>query len=89
MILVETVQDLRSKSLQDVKIKFNSSKIPTEAEFEHLTSVISVEQNNTSIFTLMVKGDVNSLLKILTQYNIERLTVEEATLEEIFLQYYQ
>jgi len=89
MILVETVKDLRSKSLQDVKIKFNSGKLPTEAEFEQLSSVISVVKNNASIFTLKIKGDVNSLLKILTQYNIERLTVEEATLEEIFLQYYQ
>ena len=89
MILVEKVEDLRSKFLQHVKIKFASSTIPTEEEFKELDSVISVEKTNETTFTLKIKGDVNELLKLLTKYQIERLTMEEATLEEIFLQYYE
>ena len=89
MILVENVEDLRSKSLQDVKIKFASSTIPSKEEFKALDSVIYVEKTNETTFTLKIKEDVNELLKLLTKYQIERLTIEEATLEEIFLQFYE
>lgn len=89
MILVENVEDLRSKSLQDVKIKFASSTIPSKEEFKALDSVIYVEKTNETTFTLKIKEDVNEILKLLTKYQIERLTIEEATLEEIFLQFYE
>ncbi|MFX0211350.1 MAG: AAA family ATPase, partial [Candidatus Hodarchaeota archaeon] len=89
MILVENVEDLRSKSMQDVKIKFASSAIPSKEEFDALDSVLSIEKTNETTFTLKIKEDVNELLKLLTKYQIERLTIEEATLEEIFLQFYE
>jgi len=46
-----------------------------------------VEDEDTLL--LKVKEDINKLLKVLTNYEIDRLSVEDATLEEIFLQYYQ
>ena len=89
MILVEQIEDLRTRYLQHVKIQFSSATIPNEDEFNALDSVISIEIANKTTFTLKIKGDVNSLLSVLTQYQVERLTIEEASLEEIFLQYYQ
>ena len=33
--------------------------------------------------------DVNALIGFLSGYDIERIAIEDASLEEIFLQYYQ
>ncbi len=88
MILVEQIEDLRTRYLQHVKIQFSSTTIPNEDEFNALDSVLSIEKANKTTFTLKIKGDVNPLLNVLTQYQVERLTIEEASLEEIFLQYY-
>jgi len=89
MILIEQIDNLITKFLQNVKIQFSPSAVPREEDFEELDSVISVEKTNETSFTLRIKGDVNELLKWLTNYRIERLAVEDATLEEIFLQYYE
>jgi len=89
MILVETVENLINKFLQNVRITFSSSNVPDEEDFRELDSVISVERNNERTFTLKIKEDVNELLRWLTGYEIERLALEDATLEEIFLQYYE
>jgi len=89
MILVETMENLITKFLQNVRIRFSSSNVPDEEDFRKLDSVISVERNNERTFTLKIKEDVNELLRWLTDYEIERLALEDATLEEIFLQYYE
>lgn len=89
MILVETMENLINKFLQNVRIRFSSSNVPDEEDFRKLDSVISVERNNERTFTLKIKEDVNELLRWLTDYEIERLALEDATLEEIFLQYYE
>ena len=88
MILVESVEDLRTRFLQNVKIRF-SDTVPQIDEFKALDSVISVEKTNEALFTLKIKEDVNSLLKLLIKYQVKRITIEAASLEEIFLQYYQ
>jgi ABC-2 type transport system ATP-binding protein len=89
MILVETMENLITKFLQNVRIRFSSSNVPDEEDFRKLDSVISVERNNERTFTLKIKEDVNELLRWLTDYEIERMALEDATLEEIFLQYYE
>ena len=48
-----------------------------------------MEAEDEDTLLLKVKDDVNGLLKVLTRYEIDRLSIEDATLEEIFLQYYQ
>lgn len=89
MILVEKIENLITKFLQNVKISFYPSTLPSEEDFKELDSVISVEKTDETTFTLKIKEDVNELLKWLMNYKIERLSIEDATLEEIFLQYYE
>jgi hypothetical protein len=48
-----------------------------------------VEKNGDWGYSLKIKEDVNELLRFLADYEIERLSIEDATLEEIFLQYYE
>ncbi|UCG01875.1 MAG: ABC transporter ATP-binding protein [Candidatus Heimdallarchaeota archaeon] len=89
MILVEAVEDLKTKFMQKVRITFNGSSVPSEEEIRKLNTVISVEQTKTNTFVLKIKEDVNELLKWISNYDIKRFTCEDATLEEIFLQFYE
>lgn len=89
MILVEEIKNLVAKFLQNVKIKFSPYTSPSEENFKELDSVISIEKIDETTFRLKIKEDVNELLQWLKKYEIERLTIEDATLEEIFLQYYE
>jgi ABC-2 type transport system ATP-binding protein len=88
MILVERIEDLKQKFLQNVKIKFSSKTLPQEDDFKRLESIISVEKTNETTFKLIIKEDINELLKLLINYKIKRFTIEDASLEEIFLKFY-
>ena len=89
MILVESVDNLKSKFMQKVKIKFEESSIPTKDELLALQSIISVEKINHDTYYLKIGENVSELLKWLANYEIIRFTCEDATLEEIFLQFYE
>ena len=89
MILVEAVEDLKTKFMQRVTVKFNGSSVPSEEEITKLDTVISVERTKKNTFVLKIKEDVNELVKWLANYDIKRFTCEDATLEEIFLQFYE
>ncbi|MBY8985538.1 MAG: ABC transporter ATP-binding protein [Candidatus Lokiarchaeota archaeon] len=88
MILIERIEDLKQKFLQNVKIKFSSKTLPKEDDFKRLDSIISAEKTNETTFKLIIKEDVNELLKLLINYKIKRFTIEDASLEEIFLKFY-
>lgn len=89
MLLVEDINDLKQKFLQNVKIKFSYKSVPTEDDLNNLDSIISREKLNETTFKLIIKEDVNELLKWLVNYRIKRLTIEDASLEDIFLQFYE
>ncbi|MFW9853717.1 MAG: ATP-binding cassette domain-containing protein [Candidatus Thorarchaeota archaeon] len=88
MILVESVEELKTKFLQKVTVKFNGTVTPSEEEIKQLGTVISVEKKKDT-FILQIKENVNELIKWLARYDIRRFTCEDASLEEIFLQYYK
>jgi ABC-2 type transport system ATP-binding protein len=88
MILVEEVENLVSKFLQNVRVSF-TSEVPDLEALKAINSVISAEVEDEDTLLLKVKEDINELLRFLTNYELDRLSVQDATLEEIFLQYYQ
>ncbi len=89
IILIEEVENLREKFVQHVNVKFNQSNIPTISDFPTNETIISVEQIKKSVFNLTISKDINPFLQWLRNYHIVRLTIEDASLEEIFLQYYE
>jgi len=89
IILVESVNDLRNKSIQNVQINFSNSVALKENELKKLESVISIEKSNDDTINLKIKGDPNELLNWLSKHKIQRLSIEDASLEDIFLQYYK
>ncbi|MHA1945319.1 MAG: ATP-binding protein DrrA1-3 family domain-containing protein [Candidatus Hodarchaeales archaeon] len=89
MVLVEAVEDLKTKFLQNVQVMFAKSHMPTEEDFKQLDTVISVEKLTNDTIKLQIGKDVGSVLKYVSQFDILRFTCEDASLEEIFLQYYE
>ena len=89
MVLVEAVEDLKTKFLQNVQVMFEKTNMPTEDDFKQLDTVISVEKLANDTFKLQIGKNVGSVLKYVSQFGILRFTCEDASLEEIFLQYYE
>ncbi len=89
LLLVENVNTLQRKSIQNVNVTFSRSSITKINEIKNMNSVISVEQNGNNSFVIKIKGDSTELLNFLSKNKFQHLTIEDPSLEDIFLQYYQ
>jgi len=81
------VQDI--KSLQDEnykKIKVTSSDLD-EKKF-NVAGVSKLEQHNGTV-NFFYKGDINVIMRLISAQEVADVTIEEPTLEEIFLHYYE
>ena len=83
LLKIETVGELQKKSLTYVSIESNESeKIIKDLK-------IKVSSNDGNSIRFKNEFPTNTLIKTLSKYNIDRLLIEEATLEDIFLHYYK
>ena len=89
IILVEEIENLVTKFLQNVTVTFRVDKVPSIEEIKGFENVKSVVKENSRRFKLTVKEDINELVRWLSDYPVERLNIEDASLEEIFLQFYE
>lgn len=85
IIKVETIDTLREKMLKRVRIEFKQA-----FDMSGLTTAGAIEPvlNHTTA-TFMYNGDMNRLIKILSTQEIVNLSIEEPSLEEVFLHYYR
>ncbi len=83
LLKVETIKELQNKNLNIVTIQSN--------EVEDIIKKIKIEVEKTDEFTIKFKNTLSSddLINLLHNYKIEKLLIEEPTLEEIFLHYYK
>ena len=83
LLKVESIKELQSKNLTNVTI--------VSSEIEKITKELKVEVETLDEKTIKFKNtlDSNNLIKILSKYEIEKLLIEEPTLEDIFLHYYK
>jgi ABC-2 type transport system ATP-binding protein len=91
IVLVETIEELKAKFLQKMRIIFSKKEdMPTAEELLTLSNVVSAEKPNGKVrtFILTIEEDANELLKFVTKFHIKRLSIEDASIEEIFLTYY-
>lgn len=89
MILVEKVKDLRKKSLQSVYVEFeNPETAPRKSDFDSLSTVLSCEQDDGG-YTVKVTKHMNEILPLITPHKVKRITIEDASLEDIFLEFYR
>jgi len=88
IILVEEMESLMLKFLQIVEVTF-ADKVPSQEELSALETVLDVSVKNTHRYSLRIKEDVNEIIQFLSVYSVNRLEIKDASLEEIFLHYYE
>ncbi len=84
LIAEEKISDLKKKMVRKMEITFADDIDPRQ--FEMAGVKLSEQQHNHFVF--LVSGDINLLLKKITQYPVNNLVFPEPTLEETFLTYY-
>jgi ABC-2 type transport system ATP-binding protein len=89
MILVESMESLKSKFLQIVDVIFEGDDVPSEDKLLALETVLDITIRNTHHLTLRIKEDVNEIIQFLSSYPLSRLEIKDASLEEIFLHFYE
>ena len=83
LIKVEKIEDLSKKNLTFVTITSEQSK---EIVKELKVNVVSEDKNTIKFGNNLSHDD---LIKKLSEYKIDRILIEEATLEDMFLHYYK
>lgn len=92
LITVEAVGTLRQKAGQRVIVEFaDSANIATKTRIYELEQIsgVSVVTMNNGLYHFNISGTMDPLIKALSRYEVLRLQVEEAPLEEVFLKFYE
>lgn len=84
VVAVEDIASLRKKNLSRVHLE---SRTPIPEAALRLSGVKSLSVQGEKV-EFLYSGEVNSLLEALSRLPMERLTIEEPSLEEIFMHYY-
>ena len=83
LLNVETIEEIQNKNLTFITIESESIE-----EIINELKINQVERNNKMIkFKSQINNDL--LIKSLAKYKINKILIEEATLEDIFLHYYK
>ncbi len=82
---IEDMASMKGKSLSRVTCHL---KPGSKTEIPDLEGIVSSEQDKSTI-SFLYRGDNSILLKALFSLPIERLTITEPDLEEVFMHYYQ
>jgi len=85
IIKVEEIETLRKRQLRKIYIEF------VTAEDNALTGLSGIESDpivTGRSVRFLYSGEINRLLSVLSSRNIADMTVEEPSLEEIFMHYY-
>ena len=87
IVEVAVTADLLNRSMRQVRIRFQQ---PTKTEeIYKLPGVELIAQDDGLGVTLQVEGEMDALIKTLAQYPVSDFETVRASLEEIFLAYYE
>ena len=86
LVAVEEVERLRERAGQVVIVQFADEV--AEAELHGVAGVQSVERQQDGTYHLQIAGAIDPIIKALARHTIQRLAVEEAPLEDVFLKFY-
>ena len=86
LVAVRDVAEIADTNTKHVHVLSNDKKLLAAL---HKLPGVSVQAEENSSLTFSLSGDVNQLLALLGKHKIQDITIEEADLEAIFMQYYQ
>jgi len=83
LLKIETIEELQTKNLNYVTIK--------SKEIKQIIKDLNLNIKETNEDTIKFKNQksTDELIQILAKYKIDKLLIEEATLEDIFIHYYK
>ena len=81
----EDMVSMKGKSLSRVTYHLKGD---SEAAIPRMEGIVSSEQDQSTV-SFLYRGNISALLKELYRIPIERLTITEPDLEEVFMHYYQ
>ncbi|HEY5124542.1 MAG TPA: AAA family ATPase, partial [Ignavibacteria bacterium] len=86
IIKMEDIETLRSKQLKKVHIEFGDHMNEENFSIKGIERIITRLDN---MLSFMYSGDINELVGLLSIKKLVNLTIEEPSLEEIFMHYYK
>jgi ABC-2 type transport system ATP-binding protein len=86
IVNVEEIASLRKNQLKKVRILFPENKNINELGIE---GIGPTESGSGKILVFLYSGEINVLIHKLAEQQIDNLSIEEPSLEEIFLHYYK
>ena len=83
LLTIESIEELQQKNLNFVTLE--------SEEIDEIIKQLQIEiiERNKNTIKFKNKIDFDSLIKGLSHYKIDKILIEEATLEDIFLHYYK
>ncbi|MCL0079619.1 ABC transporter ATP-binding protein [Dehalococcoidia bacterium] len=84
IVKVENIDKLVEDTFKNIRIEFSGNE---EIDFD-LPGIIQKETSDKTV-ELLYNGDINLLLSKLSERHVANLWIEEPSLEEIFMHYYQ
>ena len=85
LVATEHIADLKRKKMYSVRATFENE---VDANIFKLDGV-EVKDQHKDFVELVVKGNINQVITILSQYKLKDLEIQRATLEDIFLEFYK
>jgi ABC-2 type transport system ATP-binding protein len=86
IVKIEDIETLRKKQLKRVHIEFEDQNIEGKFAITGIDQIISRFDN---MISFMYSGNINEMIISLAERKIVNLTIEEPSLEEIFMHYYE
>lgn len=85
IIRIEEIESLRKKQLKRIKLEFAPGEARPDLKIPGIVETRTLNQG----LELLYSGSMNDLIRELAQHNILNLLIEEPSLEEIFMHYYE
>ncbi|GAB6107205.1 ABC transporter ATP-binding protein [Fusibacter bizertensis] len=85
IIKVENINDMRNSSYKKITIEAQGEAIEKQFNFEGITNL----KKNAEGVEFLFKGDINTIIEVLHKLKPQNILIEEPSLEEIFMHYYQ
>ena len=85
LVATEHIADLKKKKMYSVRATFENE---VDANIFKLSGV-EVKDQHKDFIELVVKGDINQVVRALSEHKLKDLDIERASLEDIFLEFYK
>lgn len=88
LVTVEDIHDLLDRSGKLVRARITGSVSPTDFDIAGVGDVATRNADGMTDISFTFTGDVDDLVAALSTHSLQELDVEEAPLEDVFLQFY-